>query len=57
MVEECLAQLDEYLAGLGLDQGWLVIFDRRRDQPPIAQRTAVAAAITPQGRTIAVIRG
>ena len=54
--DEGLAQLDEYLAGLGLDRGWLVIFDRRRDLPPIAQRTTVATAITPQGRTVAVIR-
>ena len=28
-----LTQLDGYLAGLGLDRGWLVIFDRRSGQP------------------------
>lgn len=54
--DEGLAQLDEYLAGLGLDRGWLVIFDRRSGLPPIAQRTAVEPAVTPQGRTVAVIR-
>ncbi|NCC36071.1 MAG: ATP-binding protein, partial [Chloroflexia bacterium] len=51
-----LAQLDLYLAGLGLETGWLVVFDRRSGQPPIAQRTTVEAATSPQGRTIAVVR-
>ncbi|PDV98629.1 ATP-binding protein [Candidatus Chloroploca asiatica] len=54
--DEGLAQLDKYLAGLGLDGGWLVIFDRRSGVPPIAQRTTVEAATSPQGRTIAVVR-
>jgi hypothetical protein len=53
---EGLAQLDEYLAGLGLATGWLVIFDRRSGLPPIAQRTTVEVAVTPQGRTVTVIR-
>jgi hypothetical protein len=54
---EGLVQIDEYLAGLGLDRGWLVIFDQRPGQPPIAERTAVAAATSPAGRAITVIRG
>ncbi|MBK1646985.1 hypothetical protein CKO25_20690, partial [Thiocapsa imhoffii] len=53
---EGLEQLDGYLAGLGLDSGWLVIFDRRSDQPPIAERTACQTVTSPQGRAIAVIR-
>ncbi len=53
---EGLEQLDGYLAGLGLDTGWLVIFDRRSNQPPIAERTACQTATSPQGRPIAVIR-
>jgi len=53
---EGLAQLDEYLAGLGLERGWLVIFDRRRGQPPIAQRTHTEHAVSPAGRSITVIR-
>lgn len=53
---EGLAQLDEYLAGLGLDAGWLVIFDRRSGLPPIAQRTTVEVATSPQRRNITVIR-
>ncbi len=54
--EEGLAQLDSYLAGLGLETGWLVIFDRRRDQPPISQRTFASAGATPAGRGVTVIR-
>ncbi|MBK1646934.1 hypothetical protein CKO25_20395, partial [Thiocapsa imhoffii] len=53
---EGLEQLDGYLAGLGLDSGWLVIFDRRSNQPSIAERTACHTATSPQGRAIAVIR-
>jgi hypothetical protein len=55
-LEAGLAQLDGYLDGLGLDTGWLVIFDRRSGQPPISKRTSAAPAITPAGRTVTVIR-
>ncbi|MDQ5910198.1 MAG: hypothetical protein QG599_2294 [Pseudomonadota bacterium] len=51
-----LAQLDSYLAGLGLDTGWLVIFDRRTGQPPIAERTSSTEQLSPQGRRIQVVR-
>jgi type II secretory pathway predicted ATPase ExeA len=53
---EGLTQLDEYLAGLGLETGWLVLFDRRSDQPPISQRTSSTTAVSPAGRTVTVIR-
>ncbi|TCT18875.1 hypothetical protein [Thiobaca trueperi] len=53
---EGLTQLDAYLAGLGLDSGWLVIFDRRSNQPPSAERTTSSEQISPQGRLIQVIR-
>ncbi|MCC7277605.1 MAG: hypothetical protein IT487_04720 [Chromatiaceae bacterium] len=53
---EGLIQLDDYLAGLGLNSGWLVIFDRRSNQPPIAERAASAEQVSPQGRRIQVIR-
>ena len=33
-----LTQLDEYLDGLGLATGWLVIFDRRPGLPPMGER-------------------
>ena len=49
--------MDNYVSGLGLDTGWLVIFDRRSDQPPIAERTTTEMATTPAGRTVTVIRG
>ena len=52
-----LEQLDSYLAGLGLNQGWLVIFDRRSGIGSIAERTTVEKATTAQGRKISVIRG
>lgn len=51
-----LVQLDAYLDGLGLDTGWLVIFDRRSGQPPIAKRTTAESVISPAGRTIKLIR-
>jgi len=53
---EGLAQLDRYLSGLGLDSGWLVIFDRRAGQPPIAERTRCEDGTSPAGRRIRVIR-
>ncbi len=55
-LDEGLAQLDGYLAGLGLESGWLVIFDRRSEQPPIAERTQATEATTPAGRRVTVLR-
>ncbi|MBC5797543.1 ATP-binding protein [Sphaerospermopsis sp. LEGE 00249] len=54
---KALVQLDKYLSGLNLDTGWLVIFDRRPDLPPISDRTTTEIAMSPQGRNITVIRG
>jgi hypothetical protein len=51
-----LAQLDNYLSGLGLESGWLIIFNRRSGQPPISERTTSEPAITPGGRAVTVIR-
>jgi hypothetical protein len=56
-VGDGLTQLEGCLAGLGLDTGWLVIFDRRTGAPPIASRTSVETATTPGGRAVTVIRG
>ncbi|AFL75727.1 AAA-like domain-containing protein [Thiocystis violascens] len=53
---EGLTQLDAYLAGLGLDRGWLVIFDRRARQPPIEARTSSHETLSPAGRCIQVVR-
>ena len=52
-----LKQLDKYLSGLGLDTGWLVIFDRRSGLPPIIDRTTTEIATSPAGREVIVIRG
>lgn len=52
-----LGQIDRYLAGLGLESGWVVIFDRRPNVRPIAERTTTEAAMTARGRSIVVIRG
>ena len=51
-----LAQLDSYLSGLGLQSGWLVIFDQRSGQPDISQRTTTETATTPTDRAATVIR-
>lgn len=51
-----LKQLDDYLSGLGLDSGWLVIFDQRKGAPPISERTTTERAVTPSGRDVVVIR-
>lgn len=53
---EGLVQLDGYLQGLGQPSGWLVLFDRRSGQPPIAERTRAEQAQTPSGRPVTVIR-
>ncbi|MGH9800095.1 MAG: ATP-binding protein [Blastocatellia bacterium] len=56
-LKEGLEQLDVYLNGLGLDTGWLVIFDQRSGLPDISERTTTETATSPASRTITVIRG
>jgi AAA domain len=51
-----LKQIDEYLAGLGLDEGFLVIFDARSAAPPIEDRTLFEDHVTPGGRRITLLR-
>jgi hypothetical protein len=51
-----LKQLDAYLAGLGLDSGWLVIFDRRPGLAPVEERVEAIVSTTPGGRRVTVIR-
>jgi hypothetical protein len=53
---EGLVQLEGYLQGLGLETGWLVLFDRRTHQPSIAERTRTEQARTASGRSVTVIR-
>ncbi|MBW4666611.1 MAG: ATP-binding protein [Cyanomargarita calcarea GSE-NOS-MK-12-04C] len=53
---EGLEQLDSYLARLGLDFGWLFIFDRRKNAPPIEDRLSTQIITTKNQRSITVIR-
>jgi hypothetical protein len=54
---EGLIQLDGYLAGLGLDTGWLVIFDRRPKRKKSGETRAESSpARTASGRQIIVVR-
>ena len=51
-----LVQLDAYLDRLGLDTGWLVVFDLRAGLPDIAVRTQAAEVLSPAGRTVTVVQ-
>ncbi len=51
-----LEQLDGYLSRLGLESGWLVIFDRRSNAEPIADRVTTELATSPQGKAITIVR-
>ncbi|MEG3903523.1 ATP-binding protein [Microcoleus sp. B4-C5] len=51
-----LEQLDGYLARLGQDEGWLVIFDRRENALELEERLNTEIHRTPMGRTVTVIR-
>jgi hypothetical protein len=42
---------------IGLDTGVLVVFDRRPEAAPIAERTAFAQATGPSGRPVTALRG
>jgi hypothetical protein len=54
---EGLDQLEGYLAGLALDEGWLVLFDRRSGLPAIEDRVSIEEASTAGGRRVRVVRG
>ncbi len=51
-----LTQLDSYLSGLGLETGWLVIFDQRSDLLDISERTTAETIKTPAQRLITLIQ-
>jgi hypothetical protein len=51
-----LTQLDGYLDRLRLDTGILVIFDRRPNAAPIAERTRFDQTTSPTGRPITILR-
>ena len=51
-----LEQLDGYLQRLSMDEGVLVLFDRRSDAAPIPERTRFERAETRTGRAVTVLR-
>jgi hypothetical protein len=53
---EGLAQLDGYLDGLGLQTGWLVIFDQRKKRKPLAKRLRALRVRSPAGRLVTLVR-
>jgi hypothetical protein len=55
-LDEGLSQLDSYLARLGENFGWLVIFDRRSNALPLESRLATQITTTLQGRSVTVVR-
>ncbi len=55
-VPEGIEQVEDALDRLGIDVGWLVIFDRRPGLPPVSQRLASSKETTEDGREVVVIR-
>ncbi len=55
-LEQGLTQLDGYLERLSLDEGVLVLFDRRSDAVPLTERTRFEDNRTPSGRAVTVLR-
>lgn len=51
-----LEQLDEYLARIKVNVGWLFVFDRRQNAPPFAERLQTKVVTTKNGSSITVIR-
>ena len=54
-VTQGTAQLDDYLARLGLDVGTLVVFDARSSSPPPHERTRFEDVETASGRRISIL--
>ena len=52
-----LVQLEKYLTALGLQEGTLVIFDRRPEAGAIEERTRFEEARTARGYAVRVLRG
>ncbi|MBF2063567.1 MAG: ATP-binding protein [Calothrix sp. C42_A2020_038] len=53
---EGIEQLESYLARLGLNEGWLFVFDRRKNALPIEERLSTQIIVTENQRAITVIR-
>ncbi|KYC41616.1 polyketide biosynthesis operon protein CyrO [Scytonema hofmannii PCC 7110] len=55
-MESGIEQLDSYLARLGVNFGWLVIFDRRTKALPIEERLNTQVTTTKNGRFVTIVR-
>ncbi|MEZ4405299.1 MAG: ATP-binding protein [Polyangiales bacterium] len=53
---EGLSQLDGYLARLGVDRGWLLLFDQRKKVAPLPERLKRERVTTEGGRRIDIVR-
>ena len=53
---EGIEQLESYLARLGLNEGWLFVFDRRKNALPMEERLSTQVVMTANRRAITVIR-
>ncbi|MBD2302020.1 ATP-binding protein [Nostoc sp. FACHB-190] len=53
---EGIEQLESYLGRLGLDFGWLFVFDRRKNALPMEERLSTQVVLTQHQRRITVIR-
>jgi hypothetical protein len=51
-----IEQLDSYLARLGVNSGWLVIFDVRSKALPMEERLSTEVINTTNGRSLTVVR-
>jgi hypothetical protein len=50
------AQLEEYLARLWIDRGWLARFGQRASAPALPDRVHIEEVVTAQGRAVTVLR-
>ena len=55
-MESGIEQLDSYLARLGVNFGWLVIFDLRAKALPIEERLTTEVTTTKNGRSVTIVR-
>ncbi|NJN06960.1 MAG: ATP-binding protein [Richelia sp. RM2_1_2] len=51
-----IEQLESYLARFGLNEGWLLVFDRRKNALSMEERLSTQVVITENQRAITVIR-
>lgn len=55
-MESGIEQLDSYLARLGVNFGWLIIFDLRTKALPIEERLTTSITTTTNGRSVTIVR-